>query len=100
VKRFHLKSIAVSLAVVSSFLVLAGCGKQSSASLTTGTPTAASTADTQKTSDPNLMTSEQQVKSIDIKATKGQQEVNVQINKNLNNLDKSLNTLNESLGSL
>lgn len=85
---------------MSSLLVLTGCGTQSAASSTTGTTTAASTANTQATSDPSLITSQQQVKSIDIKATKGQQEVNIQINKNLNNLDKSLNALDRSLGSL
>ena len=99
-KRFRLRVISVSLAILSSLLVLTGCGTQSSASSTTGTQNAASTTNTQEASTPNLMMSQQQVKSIDIKAVKGQQEVNVQIDKNLNNLDKSLSALDGSLGNL
>ncbi|AFM39727.1 hypothetical protein Desaci_0666 [Desulfosporosinus acidiphilus SJ4] len=98
-KRFNVYFIAVSLVILSSVSVLTGCGTQTSAS-TTGATTSASTANTQGTTDPQLITNQQQVKSIDIKAAKGQQEVNVQINKNLKNLDKSLNDLNKSLGSL
>jgi|GEM_PF-2408393 hypothetical protein len=99
-KQLHLKFIAVSLAIVSSLLALTGCGTQSAASSTTSNTTAASTTNTQETSDQSLITSQQLVKSIDIKATKGQQEVNTQINKNLNNMDKSLNALDRSMGSL
>lgn len=99
-KRFRLRVSSVSLVILSSFLVLTGCGTQASTSSTTGTQNATSTVNTQEASTPNLMMSQQQVKSIDIKAVKGQQEVNVQIDKNLNNLDKSLSALDGSLGNL
>ncbi|KLU64256.1 MULTISPECIES: hypothetical protein [Desulfosporosinus] len=98
-KRFRRKAISVSLAILSTLLVLTGCGTQSSSSAA-GTPNATSTANKQEAAAPNLMTSQQQVKSIDIKAAKGKQEVNAQINENLKNLDKSLNALNRSLGNL
>jgi ABC-type oligopeptide transport system substrate-binding subunit len=96
----HPRLITISLVILSSLLVLTGCGTQSSASSSAVTSKEVSSANNQETTDPSLLRSQQQVKSIDIKATKGQQEVNVQINKNLDNLDKSLNALNGSLGSL
>ncbi|WP_407309574.1 hypothetical protein [Desulfosporosinus sp. SB140] len=96
-KKFKLRFISISLVILSTLFVLTGCGTQSSASSTTGT---SNTASTTKTEDSSLIKSQQQVKMIDIKASKGQQEVNAQINKNLNNLDKSLNALDGSLGSL
>ncbi|WP_088225465.1 hypothetical protein [Desulfosporosinus sp. FKB] len=99
-KRFRLKAISASLVIFSSLLVLTGCGTQTSASSAMGTSNATSTANNQEASSPNLMTSQQQVKSINIKAAKGQQEVNAQINENLKNLDKSLNVLDRSLGKL
>ncbi|MDQ7096445.1 hypothetical protein REC12_22880 [Desulfosporosinus sp. PR] len=99
-KQFYRKAVPVALAMLTLLLVLTGCGTQSSASSAPGTATSASTADAQRTSDPNLMTSQQQVKAIDVKTDKGQKQLNAQINKNLNNLDKSLNDLDKSLGSL
>ncbi|MGC7871988.1 hypothetical protein ACPUYX_10730 [Desulfosporosinus sp. SYSU MS00001] len=99
--RFRLKAISVSLIIFSSLLIVTGCGTQSSASSVTGSPNATtSTANNHDASAPNLMTSQQQVKAIDIKAAKGRQEVNAQINGNLKNLDKSLNALDRSLGNL
>ena len=97
--RAHLKSISVALVIVGVLLGLTGCGTKSSADANTGAPTNTAVANQSQT-DPNLMTSQQQTKSIDIKTTAGQRQVETQINKNLNNLDKSLNSLDKSLGSL
>ena len=98
-KRANLKSISIALVIVGSLLGLTGCGEKSSANANTGAPVATAVANQSQT-DPNLMTSQQQTKSIDIKSTAGQRQVETQINKNLNNLDKSLNALDKSLGSL
>lgn len=98
-KQVHLKSISVTLVIVASLFALSGCGSKSAANTNPGV-TAATTAAAVTQPDPNLMTSQQQAKAIDIKSTNGQQQVDAQINKNLNNLDKSLNALDKSLGSL
>lgn len=103
-KQGQLKSIPVTMVIVASLFALNGCGAKSAAAtanpraMATTAATTATTATTQP--DLKLMTSQQQVKAIDIKSTKGQQQLDAQINKNLSNLDKSLSALDKSLGSL
>lgn len=96
-KQAHFKSIMVTIVMATSLLALTGCGTSSAANTNAQSP-AKTTAQTK--ADPSVITSQQQVKSIDIKSTSGQQQVNTQIDKNLQSLDKSLNALDKSLGQL
>lgn len=81
-------AVAISLTVA-----LSGCGTNTTASTT---PTATASSATSS----GLITSKQQVQSIDIKTSKGRAEVNQQINQNLQKLDDSLNALDKSMGNL
>ena len=99
-KQVHLKSILVTSVMVASLFALSGCGAKSAAHTNPGATAPTTAAEAAVTQDPNLLTSPQQAKALDIKSTNGQQQVDAQIDKNLNNLDKSLNALDKSLGSL
>lgn len=83
------------VAVAALAIALSGCGTQPS---TTSGPAAATTGSAETNNNP--ISSQQQLKSIDLKTSKGQAEINSQIDKNLNSLDQSLNALDNSMGQL
>ncbi len=89
------RALLAGAAIIALTIALSGCGPQPGATPNSAAQTASSAA-----ADKNLITSPQQLKSIDVNTAKGRNEIDSQIDKNLNNLDKSLDALDKSMGKL